>query len=150
MFLANVLHESGGLQYKAEIKCQGNGGCPGEYSHVPGEPTYYGRGYMQLTWKENYRAASLALLNNDELVKNPDLVATDEKLAWGVSFHYWFTRVHTSEGVINGRFGDSISKINGALECGGGNTAAVAKRQEYFTKCLSAFGVNEQPDFSGC
>ncbi|KAJ1655754.1 hypothetical protein IWQ61_004554 [Dispira simplex] len=150
MFLANVLHESGGLQYKAEIRCQGNGGCPGEYGSPPGGPMYYGRGYIQLTWKDNYSAASMALFGDDRLVTNPDQVATDEWTAWGVTFYYWTTRVRTSEGVVSGRFGVSVEKINGALECGGAGGAAVAKRQEYYKVCLSAFGISEQPDFSGC
>ncbi|KAJ1656807.1 hypothetical protein IWQ61_003691 [Dispira simplex] len=148
--LANVLHESGGLKYKAEIRCQGNGGCPGEYGSPPGGPMYYGRGYIQITWKDNYSAASTALFGDDRLVTNPDQVATDESIAWGVTFHYWLTRVHTSEGVVSGRFGESVNKINGALECGGAGGAAVAKRQEYYKGCLSAFGISEQPDFSGC
>ena len=37
---------------------------------------YRGRGFIQLTGKGNYAAASLSLYKDDRLVKNPDLVAT--------------------------------------------------------------------------
>ena len=51
MFLAQIVHESGGLVYRMEIRC-GSGcvNCPGEYStpdEAPGQ-RYCGRGYIQL------------------------------------------------------------------------------------------------------
>ena len=51
MFLAQIVHESGGLVYRMEIRC-GSGcvNCPGEYStpdDAPGQ-RYCGRGYIQL------------------------------------------------------------------------------------------------------
>jgi chitinase len=50
MFLAQILHESGGLRYKRELACI-NTGCPNDYQITgPGIPgkRYYGRGYIQL------------------------------------------------------------------------------------------------------
>ena len=49
MFLANIMHESGGLVYTEEL------GPPpfGTYSHPPLDrpgKAYHGRGYIQLTW----------------------------------------------------------------------------------------------------
>ncbi|MEP6898060.1 MAG: XVIPCD domain-containing protein, partial [Rhodanobacter sp.] len=52
--------------------------------------TYRGRGYMQLTGKENYAAAGKAL--GLDLVKDPDL-ASDPKNASKIATWYWENRV---------------------------------------------------------
>lgn len=91
MFLAQILHESDGLRAKAEYRCKDNG-CPGEYvtpgCDSPGQ-MYFGRGYIQLSWCYNYRAASQDLLGGNQLVESPNLVATDENLAWNTAFWFW-------------------------------------------------------------
>ena len=48
---------------------------------------YRGRGYIQLTGKSNYAAASQAIFGDDSLVKNPDLV-NDPKIAADVVAWY--------------------------------------------------------------
>ncbi|KAJ1969351.1 hypothetical protein H4R35_006163 [Dimargaris xerosporica] len=152
MLVAQLIWESGGFQYKSEIACQGTG-CPGEYAtpgvDVPGKH-YYGRGYIQLTWAENYKAASQGLFGDDRLLKDPDQVASDEETAVGVGMHYWKTRVHNQPGVSEGKFGVTTNAINGKLECGGPNSATAAKRFEIYKKVLAAFQLNQTPDPSGC
>lgn len=85
MALAQILHESDGLQTRVEYE-------PEDYSQpgcdVPGK-VYYGRGYIQLTGCDNYRRASMELYNDDRLHQDPDLVAREESVAWDVTFHYW-------------------------------------------------------------
>lgn len=56
---------------------------------------YWGRGYIQLTWSYNYKAASLDLFNDDRLYTDPDQVATDDNIAWEVSFWFWKKNVHS-------------------------------------------------------
>ena len=34
---------------------------------------YFGRGYIQLSWDYNYKAASHYLFGNEILIKNPDI-----------------------------------------------------------------------------
>lgn len=91
MALAQFLHESAGLTAKKEIRCEQTG-CPTDYltpgCDVAGK-RYYGRGYIQLTWCANYKAASQDLLGNDSLVQDPDSVATNENLAWNTAFYFW-------------------------------------------------------------
>ncbi|WP_299680079.1 glycoside hydrolase family 19 protein [uncultured Tenacibaculum sp.] len=53
--------------------------------------TYYGRGYVQLTWRKNYQKYSDIL--EIDLVDNPDL-ALDQEIATKILFH----------GMINGVF----------------------------------------------
>ena len=148
MFLANILHESGGLIYNREIRCK-NDGCPQEYRNS-GDFSgvyYYGRGFIQLTWSYNYRDASFALFGDDRLVINPDLVAQSEDYSWAVSFWFWKAKVHNY--VQGGEFGNSISKINGGLECNPCR-GACSKRINNYSIILRIFGVFELPNVSGC
>ena len=49
MFLANIMHESGGLKYTEELGPPPPGRYPYPALDRPGK-TYHGRGYIQLTW----------------------------------------------------------------------------------------------------
>ncbi|KAJ2538670.1 hypothetical protein EV175_006435, partial [Coemansia sp. RSA 1933] len=112
--------------------------------------TYWGRGYIQLTWEYNYKAASQGMYGNNKLVQDPDIVATDEDIAWGVSFWYWKKNVHTDSKVQNGQFGASVNDINGALECKGAAQDKAKKRYAMYKAILPIFASNETPIESGC
>ena len=82
MYLATLLHESDGLR------------ATGEYynpASVNAYGNYTGRGYIQLSGIENYRAASNAL--GYDYVNDPGSVAKDPH-AWNVSAWYWATEAH--------------------------------------------------------
>lgn len=115
MCLAQLLWESDGLRAKREYACEVTQ-CPGEYRtpgcDAPGQ-YYYGRGYIQLTWCDNYRAASAGIFGNDRLVGDPDAVAREDAIAWQTAFWYWGNRVHDAPGVQAGQFGASTKAING-------------------------------------
>lgn len=153
MFLAQLIHESIGLTAKSELRCAGNG-CPGEYSSAgdPPDKHYYGRGYIQLSWSYNYKAASEGIFGDaNKLFQDPDLVAKDEDTSWSTSFWFWRTKVHPDPGVQSGQFGSSTKVINGGLECGANaGTSAAPKRFQYYSKVLQAFGINEKPKSAGC
>lgn len=91
MSLAQFLHESDGLRAKREYRCITTG-CPGEYvtpgCDAPGQH-YFGRGYIQLSWCYNYRAASQDLFRDNRLVSDPDIVARQEYLSWNTAFWFW-------------------------------------------------------------
>lgn len=107
---------------------------------------------MFKSWDYNYEAASLALFGDTRLLVNPDLVATDENLAWDTAFWYWRTNVGCLAAVKNGHFGASTRAINGALECnpGGKHQDVARKRFEIYKNVLLQFGVNETPIECGC
>lgn len=152
MFLAQVFHESGGLQYRKELRCESNG-CPGEYQ-TPGidEPGryYYGRGFIQLTWAANYRTFSEQRFGSASvLLQTPDLVAENLELSWGSALWYWETRVKTAIGQGQ-EFGKTTRAINGALECDGRNTKLAKKRYDLYMRILSALDIQANPIESGC
>src|ERR1700722_5214060 len=152
MFLAQIMHESGGLKVKSEERCVHNG-CPGEYETGEGVPgkRYFGRGYIQPTWSYNYKAASEALFGDpNKLLRHPELVADDEDVAWGTSFWFWRQNVHHEDGVQNGQFGYSTLRINGGLECGGNAGELARRRFRLYTKVLLAFGLKDKLDPTGC
>lgn len=133
MFLANSIWETGGLQYVEEIACK-TGSCT--YGK------YYGRGYMQLTWDYNYKAASQEIYKDDRLVTNPALVAQPEG-AWRTAIWFWTKNVSpavkAAGAVDKYELGHSIKKINGALECPANDKAK--NRLAIYNAILDAWGI---------
>lgn len=145
MFLAQIIHESDGLRAKKEYNPPSNA-----YDWNDNGIQFFGRGYIQLTWRANYKAASRELYNDNRLVNNPDLVCDDEDTAWKTAFWYWKSRVHGAPGVIDGHFGATTKAINGALECSCGPNERAKSRFEKYKKVLRSFQINERPIESGC
>jgi len=150
MFLAEVIQESGGLQFKEEIACKDTH-CPDNYRSPGDDPNlfYFGRGYLQLTWSYNYKAASEALFNDDRLVTAPDQVASNEDISWQTAYWFWKANVHDDPGVQKGQLGSATNKINGGLECNPCR-AGCPTRFGYYQKVLSAWGMNDTPSNDGC
>lgn len=96
---------------------------------------YYGRGYIQLSWDYNYKAASIFLFGDEKLIENPDIgknefsyqkkllfdsikskffkkiissfsVASNDDVAWSTAFWFW------KKNVIEGEYGDSVLNEN--------------------------------------
>jgi putative chitinase len=125
-FLAQLAHESGSLRYVEEIASGsaydnrpdlGNnranaialaelaGTTPGRY--------YKGRGLIQVTGFDNYLACSLALLRDDSLTKNPDMLERAD-LACRSAGWYWDSR-GLNYYADAGQFETITRKINGGL-----------------------------------
>lgn len=144
MFLANSIWETGGLQYMKELACS-SGSCT--YGK------YYGRGFMQLTWDYNYKAASTALYNDDRLVTNPDLAAEPDG-AWATATWFWTSQVRpalqSSNAIDNYQLGYAVKKINGALECPANEKAK--NRLAIYNQILKAWNIasNNPGTLTGC
>jgi len=99
MFIAQVIHKSEGLKNRIEWNSQQleTRNCPDSYQtpgvDVPGQ-YYFGRGYLQLTWAENYIACSKALYGDERLLSSPSLVSDTEEGCWFSALWYWNWRVH--------------------------------------------------------
>ncbi|RNA04083.1 chitinase 4-like [Brachionus plicatilis] len=150
MFLSQILWESDGLKATEEYACM-QSKCPGVYgsSRYPGK-SYYGRGYIQLSWNYNYEAASQALYGDDRLLRDPDQVANNDEVAWATAFWFWKANVGSRYDVKNGRFGASTMAINGGLECNGPYQDKARKRFEIYKICMKEFNLNETPIENGC
>lgn len=150
MFLAQLIHESGGLQFKEELAYKD--AYSGPYRSNLDRPgrRYYGRGYIQLTWAENYMRASRDIFGDDRLLDNPDMVASDENIAFITAGWYWKTRVGNISGVKAGRFGESTRAINGAVECNGQNVDKSRKRFRYYCTVFDEFDCSGSPNECGC
>ncbi|MCK4835670.1 MAG: hypothetical protein KAT17_03500 [Candidatus Aminicenantes bacterium] len=88
--LGTVYHETGKTFQPLREWGKGRGRPYGEPDPETGQ-IYYGRGYIQLTWKENYEKYKKIL--KVDLVKDPDLALKPE-LSTKITFH----------GMINGTF----------------------------------------------
>jgi predicted chitinase len=150
-FLANVHHETGGLQYIREINqanwshyCQAGG----QYPCAPGQQ-YYGRGPIQLSWNYNYGAAGQALGLN--LLADPDMVARDATVAWQTAMWFWMTQsggasTTPNRAMVNSiGFGETIRAINGGLECnkpaGSVGNQQMQTRVTYYRQFTQLLGV---------
>ncbi|WP_432838987.1 glycoside hydrolase family 19 protein [Dactylosporangium sp. CA-092794] len=154
-FLANVSHESGGLQYVEELdqSAWGNYCDPAQpYGCPAGKTAYHGRGPLQISWNTNYNAAGVAL--DVDLLNNPDKVKTDAAVSWGTALWFWMSQsgagampAHTAITGDHG-FGETIRSINGSIECNGGNAAQVQDRVDTYKNFTGILGVEPGDNLS--
>ncbi|TYI11973.1 hypothetical protein ES332_A09G243800v1 [Gossypium tomentosum] len=104
---------------------------------------YYGRGPIQLSWNFNYGPAGESI--GFDGLNSPETVATDPVISFKTALWYW---VNFVQPVISQGLGATIRAINGAIECDGGNQAAVQARINYYTEYCSRFGVDPGPNLS--
>ena len=111
MFLANIIQETAALKTLAEYDS-----LDGTYLRSKPYYPYYGRGYIQLTWRDNYRAAGKAL--GVDLVSDPSLLEEDKDLAARAAVWYWNSR-GCSDYADRGDFGAVCELINRGAADGG-------------------------------
>nr|ABD92819.1 class Ib chitinase [Limonium bicolor] len=127
-----------------------------EYPCAPGKQ-YYGRGPIQLTHNYNYAQAGTAI--NQDLINNPDLVATDPTISFKTAIWFWMTpqsNKPSSHDVITGKwtpssadsaagrvpgYGVITNIINGGLECGKGSIAKQEDRIGFYKRYCDVLGV---------
>ncbi|KAJ3061764.1 Chitinase 1, partial [Podochytrium sp. JEL0797] len=77
LLVGNTAHESGAYKFTEETACKG---VTSETNECP-YGLYHGRGFIQLSWKDNYEAAAKAL-GNPQILSNPDIVMNDMSVNW--------------------------------------------------------------------
>lgn len=84
--LATTLHETASTMWPIEEYGKGSGQPYGKKDPETGQ-TYYGRGYVQLTWRDNYRKATQKLgLKGDADLEWHAAMALDPQIAADVMF----------------------------------------------------------------
>ncbi|KAF7019745.1 hypothetical protein CFC21_032888 [Triticum aestivum] len=118
---------------------------------------YYGRGPIMLSWNYNYGPAGRAI--GEDLLNNPDLVATDATVSFKTALWFWMTpqaNKPSSHAVITGQwtptaadnaagrvpgYGVITNIINRGLECGRGQDSRVADRIRFYQRYCNILGV---------
>ncbi|KAI4495990.1 hypothetical protein M0802_008205 [Mischocyttarus mexicanus] len=149
MFLAQTAHETGGFRYIEEIDYAGSNQIAAAYGYGAPGKSYHGRGFIQLSWPDNYKQASQALGMGDQLYQQPELVVKNLKIAAKVSSWYWMSRVRPMAGNMR-QFGLTTKAINGALECRGQNVDKSKRRYNIYKKLANAVGIRNPSSEGGC
>ncbi|MCY1416255.1 glycoside hydrolase family 19 protein [Pseudomonas wadenswilerensis] len=122
-FLAQIGHESGQLRYVKEL---GNDRYLARYDtgtlalrlgntpEADGDGQLYcGRGLIQVTGRNNYRACSMALFSDERLLKQPQLL---EQPQWAAESAAWFWHSRGLNQLADrGEFNRITRHINGGL-----------------------------------
>jgi predicted chitinase len=117
-FVANMMQETAALTTKKEYSSHYDAS---DYDWNSDQTIqYYGRGYLQTTWKTNYEAAKDTCKTDDsgntvDVVTNPVKIESSENLAWCTAAYYWKKNVQDDR--CNCDLGMTIDAINGDLEC---------------------------------
>jgi putative chitinase len=131
-FMAQVLHESGSFRYMFEIwgptPTQRNYEGRKDLGNIfPGDGYLFrGRGYIQLTGRSNYKAASIEF--GVDLLTNPDLVAQFPLVSFAAG---WYWKTHSLNQFADMDDVVTITKrINGGLN-------GLSDRQKWLEKVKS-------------
>lgn len=74
---------------------------------------YLGRGFMHLTFKDNYNRASQSIYGDDRLVQHPELVSNDLSVAVATACWFWKTN-GLNELADADEFTATTKKVNGS------------------------------------
>lgn len=146
-YLAQVFHESGELKYREEI-ASGAAYDTGSKAIALGNTPekdgdgqkYKGRGYIQLTGLNNYKAFNSCDLCTEDVVKHPEKVA---KFPLNQMASMWFWQTHglneISDKDDGGKMGEDIvtritKKVNGG-------TNGLSQRRFYYRRFKKEFGL---------
>lgn len=123
VFLAQVGHESGQLQYVRELGGEqylskyDTGTLAAKLGNTPAADgdgqRYRGRGLIQITGHDNYLRCSLALFGDERLLRTPELL---EQPQWAAESAAWFWSVSGLNALADhDEFSAITRKINGGL-----------------------------------
>ncbi|PHT91061.1 Acidic endochitinase Q [Capsicum annuum] len=120
---------------------------------------FYGRGPIQLTGQSNYERAGRGIGVGQDLVNNPDKVATDPVISFKTAIWFWMTAQDNKpscHNVIIGRwtpspadtsanrkpgYGVITNIINGGVECGKGRKDEVENRIGFYKRYCGMLNV---------
>lgn len=128
-FLAQILHESGGLRWTRELasgKAYEGRKDLGNIFDGDG-PRFKGRGLIMITGRYNYLDCSKALFGDDRLLSTPELLTTPQYAS--LSGAWWWQSHGLNELADRGEFRHITKVINGGYN-------GEAEREAYYKKAL--------------
>lgn len=140
MFVAQCAHESD--HFKTTVEYASGSAYEGRKDLGNTEPgdgrRFKGRGYIQLTGRENYRLAGVYF--GMDFLSNPELVAQPE---WAAKVSAWFFTVFRKiDGLDITR---ATKRINGGLNGIKQRTEFYTRAQQFLSKSSPTFNVKEEP-----
>jgi len=132
-FLAQVLHESGGLKWLREI--WGPTAAQAKYegrkdlgnTELGDGKKFMGRGLIQLTGRANYKRMSKDMFGDERLLKTPDLLSTAEYAVQSACIYWQWRKMDLI---------DDDRDIKAETKAVNGAYNGIADRQQYFDKAL--------------
>jgi hypothetical protein len=127
--LATTIHETASTMWPIAEYGKGKGMDYGKPDPITGE-TYYGRGFVQLTWADNYKKATekLGLVGNDDIYWHADR-AMDSHIAADVMFlgmrDGWFRSSNGTPNTLAKYFDDNTNDAYMAREIINGDKTKV-------------------------
>jgi putative chitinase len=116
----------------------------GSVYYDPNDVHFYGRGFLQLTGRANYKQASLAIFGDERLLTDPDLVARDPRIAALASAWYWTHHggpSHTPNALADDT--PSIDEFKQITRAVNGGLNGWTQRKHYYQRALETiyFGI---------
>ncbi|KAJ3065755.1 hypothetical protein HDU98_010879, partial [Podochytrium sp. JEL0797] len=146
LLMGNLAHESGAFRFVEEIACAGVTVATSNCKYG----LYHGRGYMQLSWDYNYRAAA-NYLNNQQIFTNPNIIMNDVNVNWDTVNWFWTTQVEPYLQSNGYTLGNSVMAVNGGQECPsskGGNV--IADGRVKYIQCFEQQFTGSSSDSTTC
>ncbi|KAJ3072230.1 hypothetical protein HDU98_004017 [Podochytrium sp. JEL0797] len=141
ILMGNCAHESVRFTATSEF------GCSTDPSSCP-YGNYYGRGYLQLTWKQNYQAAA-DFLGRQDIVDNPNVVAYDGATNWATVDWFWANAVQPNFKSNGVSLATSVQIVNGYIECQSMGGKGINGDRASQTQCFeNQFGVSSSYETS--
>ena len=135
-FLAQVLHESGGLKWMKEIwgptsqqlKYEGNTDLG---NTVKGDgKLFIGRGLIQITGRSNYAMMSRDIFRDDRLLRSPEILSLPEYAVQSACIYWKWRKMDLIDDDFDIR--SETKKVNGGYN-------GLNDRQQYFDKAIKVF-----------
>lgn len=138
-FLAQVLHETGGLKWlrelwgptAAQVRYEGRKDL-GNNQKGDGK-LFMGRGLIQMTGRANYTRLSKEMFGDDRLLKNPEILATPEYAVQSACIYWGWRKID--------RFDDD-KDIKSETKLVNGGTNGIEDRQKYFKRACKVLGID--------
>ena len=133
-FLSQTAHESASFRYTREI-ASGDAyeGRKSLGNIFPGDgKKFKGRGYIQITGRNNYTALSKSLFGDERLAKDPEIIATPQ---YAMISAFWFWNGNNLNKYADEQYIETITKrINGGLN-------GFQERVNFYNKLCTEFSL---------